>query len=503
MSKIVAVIPARAGSKGIPNKNIRLIDGKPLIWYSINNAKKSKYINDIIVSSDSIEIEKIANEMGVRFRKRSESLCGDAITLDAVVYDAIKDEECDYVVTMQPTSPTLEVKTLDNAIKYAIDSQLDTVISAINMPHLSWKEENGKKVPNYKERLNRQYLPANYLETGAFVISRRSIVTEKTRIGEKVDVFEVSEKEAVDIDNYSDLQRASSILSGEKAAIFVNGNSKDNIKDAIRQANDLYCEVTIYYINVSNVKETFNNTTYHLVQVKDMKEFDSIIKEKDIKKVYYFDDKTNRGPLLAIFHTLFSFLKSISIFCIIRKLIYKKKNPPYYFSDLWVLGNLVCSLLFTLVIYLTRNSLIIIGTIISIYGAIRIFEILIYQINVVLFDPFDKNGKEKKDYKILSVQRMIIALLCNYFELAFWYTCIMMTITTKIELVSNLSYLQCLMHNIVCIMTFNIDVIQQLTNETVEILQQLVFFEVISGMIMTVLSLAKFVGALPGTKEKN
>lgn len=105
--KILAVIPARAGSKGIPNKNIRIINGKPLISYCIENALSSKYITDIIISSDSEEIELIANHYKVPFLSRSKELCEDAVTLDAVIYDACRNYDGDYVVTMQPTSPTL------------------------------------------------------------------------------------------------------------------------------------------------------------------------------------------------------------------------------------------------------------------------------------------------------------------------------------------------------------------------------------------------------------
>ena len=185
--KILTVIPARAGSKGIPNKNIRIIGGHPLVYYSIKNALDSEMITNVIVSTDSPEVKIIAEQMGAKVKWRDESLCGDAITLDAVIADAIpRKNEWDYIVTMQPTSPTLRVNTLDEAIKYTIENDLDTVISAINAPHLSWREKDGKKVPNYTERLNRQYLPPCYMETGAFVISKASVVTPETRIGAKV-----------------------------------------------------------------------------------------------------------------------------------------------------------------------------------------------------------------------------------------------------------------------------------------------------------------------------
>lgn len=144
--KILAVVPARAGSKGIPNKNIRIIDGHPLIYYSIKNALSSKYITDVIVSTDSDSVRIIAEQMGAQIKLRDKSLCGDSVTLDSVIADAVPvNENWDYVITMQPTSPTLKVETLDKAIDYAIKNDLDTLISAINMPHLSWGEKDGKK----------------------------------------------------------------------------------------------------------------------------------------------------------------------------------------------------------------------------------------------------------------------------------------------------------------------------------------------------------------------
>lgn len=228
--KILAVIPARAGSKGIPNKNIRIIGSHPLIYYSIRNALQSEYITDIIVTTDSEAVRIIATQMGAKCKWRDAQLCGDDITLDAVIADAIpQTEKWDYIVTMQPTSPTLTAETLDKAIHYATENNLDTLISAINAPHLSWGEKDGRKVPNYAERLNRQYLPPCYMETGAFVISKASVVTPKTRIGNKVDVFEVPECEAQDVDTFIDLQSVASTLNRQKVAIYVNGNNQRGI----------------------------------------------------------------------------------------------------------------------------------------------------------------------------------------------------------------------------------------------------------------------------------
>lgn len=282
---ILAVIPARAGSQGIPNKNIRIIGGHPLIYYSIKNALNSEMITDVVISTDSPEVRIIADQMGAQCKWRDASLCGDAVTLDAVIADAIPtDKEYDYVVTMQPTSPTLEVETLDKAIKYAIDNDLDTVISAINAPHLSWGEKDGKKVPNYEKRLNRQYLPPCYLETGAFVVSKRSVVTPESRIGAKVDVYEVSEREAVDVDTFEDLKSVASLLNKQKVAIYVNGNNKrgiGHIYRALEIADEFFVKPDIYYdVNQTDVK-VFGKTTHTLKPINGIAELYEICKREN------------------------------------------------------------------------------------------------------------------------------------------------------------------------------------------------------------------------------
>lgn len=282
--KVISVIPARAGSKGVPNKNIRLLNGKPLIYYAIKNALESKYITEVVVTTDSKEVEIIAKQMGASVKWRREELCGDEVTLDSVVYDATQGKECDYVVTMQPTSPTLKKETLDAAIKYALDNNLDTTISGVNTPHLAWKMDNeGNKYPDYKERLNRQYLPPYYLETGAFVISKREVVTEETRIGKKVDIYEISEDEAIDIDTFADLKYCEDIMNNQKVAFYVNGNTKrgmGHIYRALEMADEFYVKPDIYYDINQTDRKLFGETTHNLIGVDGIHELFDILKNK-------------------------------------------------------------------------------------------------------------------------------------------------------------------------------------------------------------------------------
>ncbi|WP_165173301.1 cytidylyltransferase domain-containing protein [Adlercreutzia sp. ZJ242] len=224
--RAIAIVPARGGSKGIPRKNMRLMGGRPLISYAIENALGCGSIDSVAVSSDSMEILSYAGQYeGVLALDRASELARDAVTLDPVVYDAVlRAEEAlgvdfDVVITLQPTSPLLSARTLREAIDAFEQEDVDTMISVINAPHLRWKEDGGAIVPAYSRRLNRQQLPPNYLETGAFLITRRASVTESSRIGQRVGVFEMPEDEATDIDTWRDWAVCEAVL-GRKRIVF-------------------------------------------------------------------------------------------------------------------------------------------------------------------------------------------------------------------------------------------------------------------------------------------
>lgn len=230
--KILCIIPARGGSKGIPRKNVRLMNGKPLISYVIQTAKKSSFSPEVYVSTDSMEIAEIASNYGARIIDRKQDLANDIVTLDPVIYDALirceRENNCTYdlIITMQPTSPLTTVTTLDSAIEKFIEKKYNTLLSVVNRPHLSWIEKNGVIIPAYEKRLNRQQLPKNYLETGAFVIVDRKSISEQSRFGEKVGVYEVPERESIDIDDASDWVLTESLMKKKKILFRCDGYVK-------------------------------------------------------------------------------------------------------------------------------------------------------------------------------------------------------------------------------------------------------------------------------------
>ncbi|MBC6994118.1 hypothetical protein QWY85_18840 [Neolewinella lacunae] len=228
--RILIVIPARGGSKGIPRKNLRTLGGKPLLYYTIRMAKGSRHGAEVVVSSEDEEIRMVARKLGAGVIERDPSLSQDATTLDSVIYDATVQAEAncgqpyDLVITAQPTSPLLQTATLDAAIdRMLANPTIDTLISAVDDRHLSWEERDGKLVPAYTARLNRQYLPPRYRETGGFFIARRRVVTPTSRFGAEVAVFAISDRESIDVDTFADWALCEYYLRRKRIALVTAG----------------------------------------------------------------------------------------------------------------------------------------------------------------------------------------------------------------------------------------------------------------------------------------
>ena len=237
-NKILVVIPARGGSKGIPRKNVRLLDGQPLISYSINVAKSSEYVDDVVITTDDSEIALLSEKFGASVIRRSEELSTDETPLDPVVYDAMVQKEklafyeYDLVITLQPTSPLIKTSTLDQVIEKFEDFAIDSVITVVDDRRLSWgyDENNERFFPNYIERKNRQDLPKDFKETGAILATRRKFVNEFSRLGTNIDIVEVSQEESVDVTNYEDWWIAEKYLQRKKIAIVPNASESAGTK---------------------------------------------------------------------------------------------------------------------------------------------------------------------------------------------------------------------------------------------------------------------------------
>jgi len=261
--RIIAIIPARGGSKGIPKKNIRLMAGKPLIAYTIESALKSTYINNVVVSTDDIGIAEISKLYNANVIMRPDYLAQDDVPLDPVIYHALKKIEeseniiYDFIVTIQPTSPLLKSETINKAIEHFIKGNYDTLISVKAEPHLHWMKENGSFIPLYKERKNRQYLDPIYKETGSILICNRDTISETNRIGDSLYLFEIPANEVIDIDTFQDWIIAENHFNRKKIVFRVDGTSEiglGHIYRTITIANRLIENNDIVFLMDENKK---------------------------------------------------------------------------------------------------------------------------------------------------------------------------------------------------------------------------------------------------------
>ncbi len=246
---ILIVIPARGGSKGIPRKNLRLLNGKPLIYYAIKTALALEYTLDVYVSSEDEEILNTAMQFGAKVHQRDSNIADDKTTLDPVIYACyeyarrVENKKYDFIITMQATSPLLKPASLDNAIKQIIENKsIETMIASKDDTHLSWRRENNRFLPNYEKRVNRQYLTPTFTETGAFFITREDIITKDNRIGKNVELYLLNNGEEIDIDTYEDWHLCEYHLKRKHILFVVTGNSTvglGHVYNTLLIANDI------------------------------------------------------------------------------------------------------------------------------------------------------------------------------------------------------------------------------------------------------------------------
>jgi CMP-N,N'-diacetyllegionaminic acid synthase len=218
---ILGLIPARGGSKGIPQKNIKNFNGKPLITYAIKNSLESKCITHTVVSTDIKEIADIAISIGamVPFLRPTELATDSApdfpVMEHAVNWFIKKGQLFDYMVFLRPTNPFRTAVDIDNALKIIIDSEYDSVrgVSGVGYsPYWMKKITNGLLVDfidsDYSES-RRQNLPKVYQANGTVDIIRIKTITEKkTRYGDCVAPYMMKEISRMDIDTKLDFEIA-------------------------------------------------------------------------------------------------------------------------------------------------------------------------------------------------------------------------------------------------------------------------------------------------------
>lgn len=219
--KIVAIITARGGSKGLPRKNVLDLNGKPLIAHTIDAAKESQVFDKIVVTTDDKEIKEISLKFGAEVIDRPAELATDMASSIDVLVHALRElsvEEFTHFVLLQPTSPLRNREHIREAMDIYNRSNGKSLVSVTEVEHTPYKllvENEGEITPLFSEKhltMPRQKLPTTYRINGAIYISEVSAFLKEKNLFEKpLKIYAMDEMSSVDIDNIDDFNKVSNM----------------------------------------------------------------------------------------------------------------------------------------------------------------------------------------------------------------------------------------------------------------------------------------------------
>ena len=227
--KLLSIIPARAGSKRLPKKNIKPLGDKPLITWSIEASLDSEFIDTTLVSTDCEEIAMISKNCGaaVEFLRPDSLAKDDTKSVDVIIHAVeflknMLDQEYDYVLLLQPTSPFRTSEDIDNALKYMFEKNADALVSVTNSEHsplwantLEDDDNMEHFLPENLKNSRSQDLKPYYRLNGAiYICDVKKLLEEKTFFLKKnIYAFRMSQLHSVDIDTKLDFLLAQTILT--------------------------------------------------------------------------------------------------------------------------------------------------------------------------------------------------------------------------------------------------------------------------------------------------
>lgn len=223
---VVAIIPARGGSRGIPRKNLKKVGGKPLVAHAIDHGKKAKNINRVLVNSEDKEIRKVARFYGAEVMDRPEELAQEnsMMVVDRLLVWIVKELEMqgnniDVVVLLYPTAPLRDVETIERAVQMVTNESYDSVLSIYEDKTYLWEKiEDTVKPINYDpaKRGPRQLEPWNqWAENKAvYVMTRDLLVNTGCRLGGKIGYVEMPKWRSIDVDDPDDLEMVRILIEG-------------------------------------------------------------------------------------------------------------------------------------------------------------------------------------------------------------------------------------------------------------------------------------------------
>jgi CMP-N,N'-diacetyllegionaminic acid synthase len=216
---VLAIIPARGGSKRIPRKNLQLYRGEPLIVHSVRHALGSKVVDRTVVSTEDDEIRKVAESAGAEVVRRPTELAGDTATSESAllhVLDALREAEGwqpELVVFLQCTSPARRPEDIDAAVATLLAERADSLFSAVRFDKYVWTVGQDGAAPlnyDYRQRWRDQEFPPQFQENGSiYVFTPGLLRSTNNRLGGRIAVYEMRAEDSFQVDHPGDLERRS------------------------------------------------------------------------------------------------------------------------------------------------------------------------------------------------------------------------------------------------------------------------------------------------------
>jgi CMP-N,N'-diacetyllegionaminic acid synthase len=222
MLEIVAIVPARGGSKGVPYKNIRPLANKPLIAHSILDAKEAHLVDRIYVTTDDAEIAQVSTDYGASIIHRPAELANDTASSESALIHALREIEKsginpELIVFLQCTSPLRTGLDIDRAIEQMRAENADSLLSVSPSHRFLWhKVDNEAQSINYdyRDRQRRQDLNPQYMENGSIYIFKPWVLKElNNRLGGRISLFVMDEAQSWEIDSLEDFEYIEFLMS--------------------------------------------------------------------------------------------------------------------------------------------------------------------------------------------------------------------------------------------------------------------------------------------------
>lgn len=265
LGEIVAFIPVRGGSKSIPLKNIKIINGRPLIYWVLDATTECEGIDKVVVSTDSNKISEVIegyNSEKIKIIDRSKEVSTDTASTESVMLEFANNYDFEDIILVQATSPLLDTKDLNKGIKKYREKDTDSVLSVVRQKRFIWEDNGDKSEPinyDYNKRPRRQEFDGFLVENGAFYITSRERLTKyKSRISGNINIVEMDEETYFEIDEPNDWVIVEELLKQKYGKQTMKDIKFDKIKCVLSDSDGVLTDGGMYYSENGDELKKFN-----------------------------------------------------------------------------------------------------------------------------------------------------------------------------------------------------------------------------------------------------